>query len=576
MTAWWTDNHARLALEREAIAVLQSSADWLENVQWTFDDSVRMQVVFDIRMNHGVFNLLLTYHSTFPYSAPGVAPLDPSKLSDHQYGNGDLCLEIRPDNWREEFTGADMIESAFNLLDKEKPDPEGVVTPAPSAHNVPDTILLRNAICRFYLSDSQFKILKDQARNFSTATVWIQWCGESFVVAHLFEVKQDDWCWRDHKLPCALGQHSSTLDAVILKSDKSAAAFANATKTEQLIEYLGVAPSEDQDDFSCLVVPADGNPILFRKVAGFDDLIRYRTILVSDEAIQRSRTALDDLAGLRIGVVGLGSLGSKVAVSLARSGVRRFDLIDDDLLHAGNLERHDADWRDIGLHKVDVAKRRIELIAAHAIVTARRVSIGAQVSATEAASVNGALSECDLIVDATANPAVLNHLAAIVLSTNKTLVWGGVYAGGIGGYIARSRPAKDADPLVIRQAMNDFFETVDTPPPAPSADGYDAQDDAAVIIASDPGVSVLAGHVAAFALDSLLQSEPSIYDDPVYLIGFERAWLFEAPFHTQPISVNAPHRTDCQAQQHDERQSAFVEELLKKKLDEIARRQQDA
>jgi hypothetical protein len=45
---------------------------------------------------------------------------------------------------------------------------------------------------------------------------------------------------------------------------------------------------------------------------------------------QRIPSEFERLRDKKIGIVGLGSVGSKVAVSLARSGVRNFILIDDD------------------------------------------------------------------------------------------------------------------------------------------------------------------------------------------------------------------------------------------------------
>ena len=573
MTVWWTDNHELLSREREAVVALQARADWLENVQWSFDDSVRIQIVFDTRIENDYFTLKLTYHNTFPYSAPSVTPVDASRLSDHQYSNGDLCLEIRPDNWREEFTGADMIESAFNLIKSENPGPDGSIVPAPSAHNVPETINIRHSTCRFYLSEEQCRVLIHEAPNFANANIILQWCGASFFVAHLRQITHKDWSWKNESLPDALYRESPEFAATLVKSSKSLRALSAIGEAKQLIDLVGAIPTQNGDVLSCVVVPADGDAVLFRKFSTTDELIVYRTVRSPVEAIKRTGESHDRLSGIRVGIVGLGSLGSKVAVSLARVGVGRFDLIDDDLLHPGNLERHDGDWRDVGLHKADLAKRRVEMVSSKVRATARRVSIGAQVSTTEAANVNGALSECDVIVDVTANPRVFNHLTAIAMSANTALVWGGVYAGGIGGFVARSRPGKDPDPLVVRQALNEYYETVHIGPPMPIADGYDAETDDAVFVASDPAVSVMAAHLSSVVTDCALRSEPSIYDHPLYLIGLERAWIFESPFHVQPVSVKAPARALKSISEPEEAQVAFVGQLLKKKLDEIADRQ---
>ncbi len=258
------------------------------------------------------------------------------------------------------------------------------------------------------------------------------------------------------------------------------------------------------------------------------------------------RSGLDGslLAKKRVGIVGLGSLGSKIATSLARAGIGRFELVDGDILHLGNLERHDADWRDVGRHKSELMAHRLRLIHPRVKAHPWRTALGAQVSSQEAGSVRSALAACDLLVDATADSDVLNDLAFIAMQNNRTLVWGAVYAGALGGEIARSRPGKDPSPHAIRQAMTQFYETADEPPPLAAGRGYDGsigQDEP--LIATDADTSVFAAHMAAFAIDALIGEEPSIYPAPAYFIGLKRGWLFVDPFDTRPLQVDAPLRT---------------------------------
>ena len=576
MSVWWSDNHPRLEAERTAINALSDSETWLENVAWSFDDCFRVQAVFEIRMDYGVFPLKLIYHNTFPNTVPSIRPVDPSRLSGHQYGNGDLCLEIRPDNWRSQFTGADIIQSAFNLLDAERPDAEGIVHAAPSAHNVPETIAMRNTASRLYLSKKQLEMLRNDAPAFCAAKLWQQWCGVSYIVVHICEVSLGEWSWKENDIPASLGNEALTQTTVIIKTDKKEQALKGIVTKQHLIDTLDIDPALCETAFYCLVVPSAGLPILFRQVADADGMIRYRTQLAPSEQQSRGGDMKDQLKEVRVGIVGLGSVGSKIATSLARVGVGRFDLIDDDILHAGNLERHDGDWRDIGLHKVDLTKRRIELVSKDVEVTARRVSIGAQVSPTEMATINGALGECDVIIDATANASVLNHLTAISLDTGSSLVWGGVYAGGIGGYIARSRPEKDPSPHLIRQALNNFYEGVDEAPPVPTGEGYGASSSEEIYVASDSDVSLFAAHLTSFALDTICKNEPSDYDAPLYLIGFRRAWIFESAFHIQPITIEAPSRLKKKPAIKNTAQSEFIDNLVKKKLNEIANRSENA
>lgn len=58
------------------------------------------------------------------------------------------------------------------------------------------------------------------------------------------------------------------------------------------------------------------------------------------------------LPEMRVGVVGCGSLGLKIAAVLARSGVRRFTLVDDDILLPANLTWNELAAAAIGVHKL--------------------------------------------------------------------------------------------------------------------------------------------------------------------------------------------------------------------------------
>jgi len=58
-------------------------------------------------------------------------------------------------------------------------------------------------------------------------------------------------------------------------------------------------------------------------------------------------------------ILGCGSVGSLVALELARAGVGKFVLIDNDILEYHNLCRHQCSIEDIGEFKTDAVKRRI-------------------------------------------------------------------------------------------------------------------------------------------------------------------------------------------------------------------------
>lgn len=61
-------------------------------------------------------------------------------------------------------------------------------------------------------------------------------------------------------------------------------------------------------------------------------------------------------------ISGCGSVGSLVALELARSGIGNFVLIDNDVVQYHNICRHQCDIRDVGKYKVDALQERIERI----------------------------------------------------------------------------------------------------------------------------------------------------------------------------------------------------------------------
>lgn len=76
-------------------------------------------------------------------------------------------------------------------------------------------------------------------------------------------------------------------------------------------------------------------------------------LLLGEEGIQRLRNA-------HVALFGLGGVGGYAAEALARSGVGKLDLIDDDDINLTNLNRQIlALHSTVGISKVDAAKARI-------------------------------------------------------------------------------------------------------------------------------------------------------------------------------------------------------------------------
>lgn len=116
------------------------------------------------------------------------------------------------------------------------------------------------------------------------------------------------------------------------------------------------------------------------------------------------------LARLRIGIVGLGSVGNLIAEMLARMGLKYFSLIDFDEVQKHNLDRLvTATIADTGKLKVDVAENRIKAAATADGVVVQKFPF----SVAEREGYSAAL-DCDVLFSCVDRPRarrILNHFA---------------------------------------------------------------------------------------------------------------------------------------------------------------------
>lgn len=121
-------------------------------------------------------------------------------------------------------------------------------------------------------------------------------------------------------------------------------------------------------------------------------------------------TGQDLIAQLRVGIVGLGSVGALAAETMGRIGVRRLVLIDMDRVKPHNLDRlvHAGPW-DVGRYKVHLAAENLERCADGPMdeLVAMPVSL-------RNANAYRALADCDVILGCADKPIardLINHLA---------------------------------------------------------------------------------------------------------------------------------------------------------------------
>ena len=133
---------------------------------------------------------------------------------------------------------------------------------------------------------------------------------------------------------------------------------------------------------------------------------------------------LERLARKKVGVIGLGSGGGFVALSLAMSGVGKFVLVDGDLLERGNVTRHVADSRYVGTNKATAVADLI-----------RHRNADSQIEVREGLIEDhwDCLEELDFLVVAVDHEQVKYAINEKCLEKRVSASYAGVYERGEGG-----------------------------------------------------------------------------------------------------------------------------------------------
>lgn len=531
----------RLIQEQQLLAALESEGIGFKIQEWCSTETNELHLKFSLKIRSSDLNGVLIYPELFP-DIP--AYIRPQKFGEkwsisHQYcGSGVLCLEYGPDNWHSNITGVDLIKSAQRLLLTDLMIAlQETVEPVPSRHSATVGQNLRSVLYRFIetpmLRNALINI--DSERTDLTVTFSIIRDKTVIVPTSIQSIPISDI------LP-SFANELFEMSGWAIRIDSVSLLKESVKDRISLEAFLGnLCPS--QEEFTSikalLLYDLSGNLELFLVNNTSSFFINSKTINLFDDENQRLPTQFDNLKDKKIAIVGLGSLGSKISISLARSGCKDFLLVDDDVLAPHNIVRNELNWLDIGFSKTYVVERALKRIAPDIQVKTYEMQFGGQENPCLNSDIANDISTCNIIIDATANSHAFVTLAAIAKRKHISMVWGEIFGGGGGAMMARSRPTIDAPPLELRNHIHGVLEKLD-PIPEGKVNNYSFQTQTKTYIASDADVSALAASMTQFILDTLFTTEeqPSAYPVSAYLIGFRKYWVFQCPFDTYPIDCS--------------------------------------
>ena len=98
--------------------------------------------------------------------------------------------------------------------------------------------------------------------------------------------------------------------------------------------------------------------------------------LFSRSELIYGKEAMDKLSKCHVAIFGVGGVGGYVAESLARTGIGKFTLIDNDTVNLSNFNRQIVATKEaLGKYKVDAMKERILSINDKAVVEVKKIFV---------------------------------------------------------------------------------------------------------------------------------------------------------------------------------------------------------
>lgn len=144
---------------------------------------------------------------------------------------------------------------------------------------------------------------------------------------------------------------------------------------------------------------------------------RYSRHLLLDEIGEDGQRRLSEA---KILLVGVGGLGSPIALYLAAAGVGHLGLMDDDVVSESNLQRQVLYTEsEVGLPKVECAKRRLKALNSSIEITAYPFRL-------DETNAENIISAYDIVIDGTDNFATRYLIGDITSHLSVPYIYGAI------------------------------------------------------------------------------------------------------------------------------------------------------
>lgn len=238
-------------------------------------------------------------------------------------------------------------------------------------------------------------------------------------------------------------------------------------------------------DKNCDVVILNGFPLKEDKILKENDrltLIKRGEMPTKDELekvmiARHTPNVHNKLKVGKVAILGLGGLGSNIAISLSRVGVGELILVDYDVVEPSNLNRQQFFIKHIGMNKTDALKYIIKDINPFIKIKTKNIFVTKENIEL--------LKDCDIIIEAFDDPKNKAMICNTVLRKLKDKYL--IASSGMAGYY-------DSNIIKTKKIRDKFYICGDFEHEAKEGEGLMA-----------PRVSICANHMANLAMKILIE-----------------------------------------------------------------------
>ncbi|MFB1082500.1 ThiF family adenylyltransferase [Jeotgalibacillus sp. JSM ZJ347] len=221
------------------------------------------------------------------------------------------------------------------------------------------------------------------------------------------------------------------------------------------------------------------------------------------------------LSDKKVTVIGVGSLGSLVATTLAQEGIKNFSLIDYDEYEPSNAIRHQVKQSYFGTFKVIGVKHRIQDLSPTTKVIPIIGVIGGRNHIEVQHQIQESLISSDIIIDTTGEHSVTHYLNRFCVKNKQPLIIGSVTNGAWSAEVINYIPGSSGCWGCWHHSHGHH-----TPPGAPlNGKQFAPGCDQPTFIGGVSSVNIASGLIAQRTIDTLLNKN---IDEKHYIIWSEK------------------------------------------------------